>query len=422
MGKTLLKSVGLSDRSVVDILIDGNKISRIVPAGTVEMNAGKIIDCKDKTAIPGFINMHTHTGMTLMRGVCEDRHLKNWLDVIWAIESNLNDDFIYWGTKLALLEMIKTGTTCFLDMYWRVPAAVRASEEMGIRAFHTYNFLDNFDQEKMEIQRKECEELYKLSRNWPSRLKMGVSVHADYTVSDENIVWAKHFTKENGLVFTGHLSETAAENQEIINKLGISPAKHFKKLGVIDPHTVFAHGVWLTLDEVKMLGDCGATIVHNINSNLKLSSGYKFKYSELRNAGANVCLGTDGAASSNNLDMREAMKTMSMLQKAWREDPTALPLQELIDVATVNGAKALCINSGRIEEGALADIVLVNTHSEAFVPDFNFLGNFVFSANSSCVDTVIIDGKIVMEGRKVEGEDEILENAGKAAWELFKMS
>lgn len=425
MGKLLLKAVTLADGRVVDILISGNLISRIIEKDDEafgKSRADKTIDCNGKTAIPGFINMHTHSGMTVMRGICEDQHLKNWLDKIWSIESHLDDEIIYWGTKLAILEMFRTGTSCFLDMYWRVPSAVRASQEMGVRAFHTYNFLDNFDPETIKLQQRECAELYEMSKNWPARTRMAVSVHADYTVSDENLVWAKHFADEHGLIYTGHLAETAAETHEDEVKLGLTPARHWDKLGVLDCHTVLAHGVWLTLDEVRMLGNRGVSVVHNVNSNLKLSSGYKFKYSELRNAGVNVCLGTDGTASSNNLDMREAMKTMSMLQKAWREDPTALPLHELMDVATLNGAKALCIDAGRIAEGALADISLVNTRSEAFVPDFNFLGNLVFSANSSCFDTLIIDGKVVMEGRKVAGEDEILENANRLSWKLYKMS
>jgi len=425
MGKLLLKAVTLADGRVADILVSGNRISRIVGRGDEafgRLTADKTIDCKGKVAIPSFINMHTHSAMTVMRGVCEDHHLKNWLDKIWAIESHLDDEIIYWGTKLAVLEMFKTGTGCFLDMYWRVPAAVRATGEMGVRAFHTYNFLDTFDPETIKRQQRECRELFDASKSWPERVKMAVSVHADYTVSEENLVWAKRFADENGLIYTGHMAETAAETHEDEVRTGMTPARHLDKLGVLDCHTVLAHGVWLTLDEVKMLGERGVTVVHNINSNLKLSSGYKFKYSELRNAGVNVCLGTDGAASSNNLDMREAMKTMSLVQKAWREDPTALPLSELMDVATFNGAKALCIDSGRIAEGALADIALVDTHGEAFVPSFNFIGNLVFSANSSCFDTLIVDGNVVMENRKVAGEDEILENADRISWKLYKMS
>lgn len=425
MGKLLLKAVSTPEGKVCDILVEGNRISRISEhdeeaAGRQE--ADRVLDCRGKVAIPSLINMHTHTAMTMMRGVCEDQYLKNWLDAIWNIESRMDDEIIYWGTKLAILEMFKTGTGCFLDMYWRVPSAARASQEMGIRAFHTYNFLDNFEKEAIKRQQRECREIFEMSESWPDRVRMGVSVHSDYTVSEENLVWAKQFATENGLVYTGHLSETAAETHEDEVKLGMSPAQHFDKLGLLDRHTVLAHGVWLTPEDVRILGERGVAVVHNINSNLKLSSGYKFKYNELRDAGANICLGTDGAASSNNLDMREAMKTMSLLQKAWREDPTALPLGELMDVATINAARALGIDSGRIAEGALADIALVDKRSEAFVPDFNFPGNLIFSANSSCFDTLIVDGRVVMEKRKVEGEEEIIENANRLFRKLYNMN
>ena len=161
-------------------------------------------------------------------------------------------------------------------------------------------------------------------------------------------------------------------------------------------------------------------MVHNINSNLMLSSGYKFKYKELRDAGANVCIGTDGAASSDNLDIRESMKTMLLLQWAWRRDPKAFPLEELLEVATVNGARALGLDSGRIEEGALADIALIDVRKPAFVPDFNFLSNYVLAADSSCVDTLICGGRILMENRKVEGEEEILAETEKQARRLMK--
>ena len=424
MGKLLLNGVGLSDGRRVDIIVDGNRISRIIEKGDEAFGreaSGRVIDCRGKTAIPGLVNMHTHTAMTAMRGICEDQHLKNWLDKVWAIESHLDDETIYWCTKLAILEMLRTGTTCFLDMYWRVPSAVRASREMGIRAFHTYNFLDNFDPETIALQQKECAELYEMSKSWPTTAQMAVSVHSVYTVSKENLLWAKRFAREHDMIYTGHMSETAAENYDSQARYGMSPSRYYDSLGVLDSRTVMAHGVWLSPDEIKMLGERGATVVHNINSNLKLSSGYEFKYNELRDAGVNVCLGTDGAASSNNLDMREAMKTMALVQKAWRQDPTAMPIAELLDVATVNGARALGIDAGRIAEGALADIVLVDTRSEAFVPSFNFTGNLIFSANSSCIDTVIVDGKVVMEGRRVAGEDEILENAERLSWKLYKM-
>ena len=195
---------------------------------------------------------------------------------------------------------------------------------------------------------------------------------------------------------------------------------HIQHHLLINKDFIAAHGLWLSDTDIETLGSRGATVVHNINSNLMLSSGYKFKYKELRDAGANVCIGTDGAASSDNLDIRESMKTMLLLQWAWRRDPKAFPLEELLEVATVNGARALGLDSGRIEEGALADIALIDVRKPAFVPDFNFLSNYVLAADSSCVDTLICGGRILMENRKVEGEEEILAETEKQARRLMK--
>ena len=418
MGTLLLKSVRLDGRTT-DILIDGNRIARIAPG--IDAAVDRVIDASGKAVIPGLINMHTHSAMTLMRSCYEDVPLKEWLDRVWAVETRLDEEAIYWGAKLAFLEMIRTGTTCFLDMYWMTPVIARAAEEMGIRGFITYHFLDNFDHEKAEHQFQLCEEVYRLSRNWPERVQLAIAVHADYTTSEATMLRAGLFAREHGLVFTAHLAETLSETQEDVVKLNLTPAQHFNRLGLLGPHTVLAHGLWLDDHDIEILGRNHTTVVHNINSNLKLASGYQFKYQELRDAGANVCIGTDGAASSNNLDIRESMKTMALLQKAWREDPSAMPLGELMDVATVNAARALGIDAGVVAEGALADLVLVDLQSEAFVPDINFIGNLILSANSSCFDTVIIDGRVVMEGRQVPGQAEIIREADRIARKLNNM-
>lgn len=408
MGTLLLKGIQLNGHKA-DILVEGNRIARI--AETLDSTTDRVIDGSGKAVIPGLINMHTHSAMTLLRSCYEDQPLKDWLERVWAVEARLDEEAIYWGAKLAILEMLKTGTTCFLDMYWQTPALARAAEEMGIRAFISYNFLDNFDHEKAEKQYRECEEIYALSRDWPERVQFCVAVHADYTTSEATMLRSGMFAHDHGLVFTAHLAETLSETQEDIVRTGMTPAQHFHRLGLLGPQTVLAHGLWLDDHDVEILGQSHTTIVHNINSNLKLASGYRFKYQELREAGANICMGTDGAASSNNLDIRESMKTMALLQKAWREDPSAMPLDELMDIATVNAARALRIDAGRVEEGALADLVLVDTRSEAFIPSANFIGNLILSANSSCFDTVIVDGRVVMENRRVPGEEEILERA-----------
>lgn len=417
MGTILLKQATFKGEQK-DILIKDSRIEVI--ADSIPLSANREIDCTGKTIIPGLINMHTHSAMSLMRGISEDVLLKEWLNNIWSIETHLQEEHIYWGAKLAVLEMIKTGTTTFLDMYWMLPQVARAVEEMGIRAVLTYVFLDHFDVEKSEVQKAECIALYDSSKEWTKRCKFGVSIHADYTVSKETMLWASGFAKDNGLILHTHISETEQEVIADRKKYGMSPVAYYDSLGILDANVIAAHALWLDDEDIEIFAKRGVTAVHNVNSNLKLGSGYRFRYGDLKAAGVNICLGTDGAASSNNLDMRESMKTMALLQKGWTGNTTTLPLNELMDVATINGARALGIDTGRIEEGALADLLLIDTCSEAFVPNINFESNFIFSANSSCIDTVICDGHIVMEGRKVAGEEQILEKADEMAWKLIK--
>ena len=200
----------------------------------------------------------------------------------------------------------------------------------------------------------------------------------------------------------------------------LSPTRYLESLGILAPNVIAAHCVWMSDNDIELAAAHDIKIVHNINSNLKLASGYKFRYKEFRDAGLTVTLGTDGCASSNNLDMLEAMKTAALVQKAWREDPTVLPLDELMEIATVNGARALNIDSGVIAEGKLADMVLIDIDNYAFTPNYNFLANLVYSANSSCVDTVICNGNIVMEGRRVKDEELILENVRRIYGRLQK--
>jgi len=426
MNSILLRGVTF-DGKVSDILLEGGIISKIkiredrnVPSR--DMAADKVINCSGKHILPGFVNMHTHAAMTLLRGGFEDMALQNWLNNVWSVEDHLTQDDIYWGTKLAVLEMIKTGTTCFLDMYWFPDVAAQAVADMGIRANINYCILDGGDAQRGLKLRELCKQVYESSRNWAGDVKFGVAVHADYTNTEESMKWAADFARDKGLVLHCHLSETEHETQDDINKYGLTPAEHFDKFGLLGENTVLAHSVWLSDSDIELLGKRKVSVVHNINSNLKLASGYKFKYNELRDAGVNVCLGTDGAASSNNLDMREAAKTMAFMQKAWRNDPSALPLGELMEVATHNGAKALGYNGGQIREGAVADVILVDTTSESFVPSINFIGNFIYSANSSCIDTVICNGRVVMENRHVSTEEEIISKSEEIAEKLFKRS
>ena len=423
MGTILLDNVRLVDGRRADILIRDKFIESVTDHASVLRNepaADRVVDCSRFCAIPGLVNAHTHAAMTLVRGVGKGLPLQKWLELIWSIEANLDPESVYWGTRLAILEMFKCGVTTFNDMYWYLPNARAAVEDSGARALLNYVMLDGGDEEKKMRQREECLRIAGMSESWSDRVGFGVTIHADYTVCEDNMVWAGRMAEEFGTKLHVHISETEKEVRDDLDKFGMTPVQYFDSLGLINTNFIGAHGLWLTDEDIEILGSRGASIVHNINSNLVLSSGYKFKYNELRDAGVNVCIGTDGCASSDNQDVRESMKTMLLLQRAWRNDPQAMPLNELMDIATVNGARALGINAGRLEAGALADIALIDMHRSEFVPDINFLSNFILAANSSCVDTVICDGQIVMEGRKVAGEDEVLEKAGEQAMKLMK--
>ena len=399
------------DGKLSDIVIKGNRILSIAPCGKFEREGAEVFDCAGKVAVPGFVNMHTHAGMSMMRGVGEDILFHEWLDRIWKVEAGIDADYVYHATRMACLEMIKTGTTTFNDHYWHLPMAYKASSELGLRSVLSYVICDRKDPEESERQKIQCEEMYMLSKEWGELSTFAVAVHAIYSVSEPMLLWAVDFARQRGLKIHIHVSETEKEVNDCIAAHGVSPVAYLDRLGVLGPDVIAAHTLWLSDEDVRILGERGVTCVHNINSNLKLSSGYRFLYDELRDSGANVCLGTDGCASSNNLDMLETMKTSAMVQKAWRGNPSAMPIDELMDMATANAGKGLGLDIGRIEEGMLADILLVDTDSYHFVSPGTFEANLIYSAHSDCIDTVICNGRFLMKNRIVPQENDILECA-----------
>ena len=419
MTDILLKNIMLDGRAV-DIFIEAGTIRRIVPSGGPAAAAAETMDCTGMTAVPGFINMHTHSPMTLMRGIGEDVVFADWIERIWDIEAGIDHDFIYWGSKVAAIEMIRTGTTTFNDQYWSFPSTVQAAKEAGIRVATGYDVMDKDDPEVARKQQEQCVERYELYRaEAGDRHIFTMSFHAVYSVSEPMIVWASEFAKERDLPLHIHLCETRKEVEDCkAAHGGLTPVEYLDRLGVRDHNVIAAHTLWLTPEDIRILGGRKVNCIHNVNSNAKLSSGFCFPYEELRDAGANVCLGTDGCASSNNLDMLEAMKTSALFQKAWRDDPKALPLGELLDMATVNGARALRIDAGRIAEGCAADISIVDTDSTFFLSPGPFMANFVYSAHSDCIDSVVAGGRFVMKHRVVDGEEEVLREARKVLTQI----
>lgn len=420
----LIREALLNEKKV-DILIQDNKISSITPSEEFfRLPEGcEIILCEGRKAVfPSFCNTHTHSAMSLFRGYGDDMPLEQWLSQkIWPNEANLNPEIVYWGSRLAILEMIKSGTTCFNDMYFFPDETARAAQEMGIRATLSHTFFDHFDPSKAEQVKKDLNSYAEHIATLPSNdlIQWAVAPHAVYTVSGGTLKWSKDFATEHNMLYHIHAAESTTECKNAQRDLGATPVRFLYEQGILDSNTIIAHGVWLCMDEILMLGDNRCTVVHNPNSNLKLASGHAFKYNELKAAGANIALGTDGCSSSNNLDMIEATKTMSLLQKGWRLDPVALPASEALQTATEGGFKALNINAGSIEEGKLADLILVDLNNIAFVPNSNTLSNLIYAAHGDCVDTVICNGKIVMQNRKVPGEEEIIEQARRAVKQLI---
>ena len=409
---------------IKDVLLDGKETSIYIEGNSIagiegNSQADETIDGRGMAALPGLINTHSHAAMTLFRGYGDDMKLQQWLEEkIWPIEGKLTEEDVYWGAKLACLEMIKSGTTSFNDMYWHLPGTVKAVEETGIRAVLSPVFIDLFDEDKRKETIKEHTKLLgDVKAIGSERIMPALGPHALYTVSKEGLQWCREFADKEDMLIHFHLAETEQENKDCVKKNGKRPVEYLEEIGFLCDRIVAAHCNWLNEKEVGIIAKYGVKVAHTPTSNMKLATGI-MPYPEMAKAGLTVSLGTDGCASNNNLDMFEEMKFAALLQKASRKDPTVKSANEVWSMATVNGAKALGLNSGRIEEGRLADIILISLKRPELTPSHNLISNLVYSANGSCVDTVICDGRVLMQGRKVKGEDEIIQKAGEVAMNL----
>lgn len=402
-----------------DILIEGNRIRRI--GNRIEEKAETVIAGEDKIAIPTFINGHTHAAMTLLRGYADDMPLREWLETkIWPVEAHLTEEDVYWGVKLACLEMIKSGTTFFNDMYWHWWGAARAVEEMGIRAALSAVFIDTFDPTKMKEQIRLNERIYQESRSLSPRIMFTLGPHALYTVSEEALRWSADFAKEKDILIHFHLAETREEVQECLQKHGVRPVEYLERLGFLCPNLIACHCIWLHEKEMDLLRAHEVKVIHTPVSNMKLSVGGVFPYVPLRERGVIIGLGTDGCASNNNLDMLETAKFASLLQKFHTGSPVVQRAREAFEMLTIQGARAFRLDCGAIAEGKLADLALVDLNQPQMVPHFNTESDLIYAANGSCIDTVICDGKILMQNRRVEGEQEIVAKARQVAYDLIR--
>ncbi len=414
----LVRGVSLNGEKK-DIYLEGNRIKRI--ANRIEEPADQTISGADKIAIPSFVNGHTHAAMTLLRGYADDMPLKEWLETkIWPIELRLTEEDVYWGVKLACLEMIKTGTTFFNDMYWHWRGAARAVEEMGMRAALSEVFIDLFREDRMKEQIALNERLFLESRKFSPRVIFALGPHALYTVSEKALRWHADFARERGVLIHLHLSETEEEVRNCQKEHGLRPVEYLEVLGFLGPHLIACHSVWLQEREMDILAAHGVKVVHNPVSNMKLAVGGVFPYEKCRERGVKMALGTDGCASNNNLDMLETAKFASLLQKFHSQSPVTLPAHEALEMLTSQGAQAFNLECGLIAEGKWADIALVDLQHPQMVPHFHAESDLIYSANGSCIDTLICDGKVLMQGRRVKGEEEIVAKAREVAYDLVR--
>jgi 5-methylthioadenosine/S-adenosylhomocysteine deaminase len=413
----------LVDGKTTDLFIDETGMIAGIGQGIRSQHrddADIVMDGSGTIALPGMVNTHTHAAMSLLRGYADDMILQDWLSQkIWPLEAHLAPADVYWGTKLACLEMIKSGTVAFNDMYFMMEEAARAVDEAGIRATLSHGFIDLSMPEKREAECRATEKLVAHIRSLDnSRITVAVGPHAPYTVSPEGLKWCSEFAGREKIGIHIHLSETEKEVNDCIAQHGKRPAVLLDECGILTPRTVAAHCCWLDEAECTLLGKRNVSVSHNPASNMKLATNRAMPAHWLTRAGANVCLGTDGCASNNNLDMFEERKTAALLQKFFWNNPTLMPAGEALDISAKNGAQALGLPTGRLVAGTPADLILVRMQEPCNTPLHNVTSNLVYACNGSSVDTTICNGKVLMYGREVPGEDEILAGASKAAREL----
>lgn len=406
-----------------DVAIEGNKIVEI--GKDLETNANTIIDARKKAVLPGLINGHTHLSMVLFRGMADDLDLQTWLqEKIWPMEEGLEEKHVYKGALLGCLEMIKSGTTCFADQYFFMERVAQAVEESGLRANLAYGIIEQDDPEKRKEELETGENLVKnYEGEADGRIKTMFGPHSTYTCSPECLKEVRKLADKHNVGIHIHISENEKEIETVIDKHGKRPPEFLDSINFLDSDVLAAHCTWLEEDEINLIRDNEVKPVHNPVSNMKLGSGIA-PVPELLSADVPVGLGTDGAASNNSLDMLEEIKFAALLSKIGKNDPTALPARSALEMATINGAKALgrADEIGSIEEGKKADLILVDLTKPHLTPFHNIESHLVYSSVGSDVETVIVDGKILMRDREVLSlnEAEIMEKGQKSSDDLIE--
>ena len=401
------------DGTAVGLRCDDGLIAA-VGAGVEPEPGDEVIDAAGMALVPGLVNAHTHAGMTLFRGYADDRPLMEWLtDYIWPVEKRMSDDDVYWGTRLACVEMIRTGTTSFWDMYWHADAAAKAVEDAGMRAITAAPLIDDADPEKSQRACNDAQAaLDRIGEVGGSLARPGFAPHAIYSVSERSLRWVAERASDLGLPVQIHLSETEDELNNCLAEHGRRPAFHLDRCGLLGPNVVLAHGCWLDRSELELIAERGATVVSNPVANLKLAVGRVFPYRDARDAGVEVGLGTDGPGSNNSLDLLADAKTFALLQKNEARDPAAVTAGEVLEIAT--GQRSGLLGGRGVKPGAPADFLLVRG-DDAELSLGTLDAGLVYAASGSIVDTTVINGRVLMRGANVEGESEIVAQARQCA-------
>ena len=409
-----------------DIYIEDTAITQISEK-SINVEADFKINGNKKLVMPGLINMHTHIPMTLLRGYGDDMVLNQWLEErIWPIEAKLNSRYVSCGTKLGLLEMISSGTTMFLDMYFFEDTIGVETEKAGLRGYLGSGILDYGTPEYPFS--KIFSELEHFIDRWKNHelIKPVVAPHGTYTCNPENLRKANEIADKYELLLHIHCSETRDEVYSVQNRYGKRPVEILKDVGLLNKNMILAHCGWITKGEILDIKRYGSSVVHCPVSNMKIATGGVAPIPELLSADVTVTLGTDGAASNNTLDMFETMKFAALLQKQYRWDPQILPAQTVFDLATINGAKALHIDHllGSIEEGKKADIIIIDLNKPRLTPCHDPVSHIVYAANGDDVYATIVNGEMLMLNREffTLQKENIVEDAIKCAEDLTTSS
>ncbi len=376
---------------------------------TFNNEVDRVIDVKGNIIMPGLINTHGHSPMVLLRGIGDDLPLQTWLEQkMWPIERKFKEEHIYLGAQLAIIEMLRSGTTAYLDMYIFMDVVAEAVKKLGIRASLTRGIIGYGSNDEKEQKLKEA---MSFAKRWnhqaDGRITTMMSPHSAYTCSPDYIKEIVSAAKEIEVPIHIHMSETATEVEENRQNYGVRPVEHLYKLGVFDSQALVAHAVHVNTEEIGILKDKGVKISHNPGSNLKLGSGIA-PIPEMLEKGITVSLGTDGAASNNNLDLYEEMRLAATLHKGVQQDPTVIPAEAALQMATINGAKGLFIDQhvGSLEVGKKADFIVMDRQQAHFHPLYNPISQLVYTASSADVLDVFINGQQVVKNKEILTADE----------------